>query len=147
MSVSLLDANVLLALAWPNHLHHAAAHRWFKQNHQLGWATCPLTQLAFVRLSMQPAVVKIPILFGDVMTALAQMTAADEHSFWPIKAGLSDIHPEIHARIMGHNQLTDAALLDLAIRHKGRLATFDRKIASLLPPSSPQQKSVVIIPA
>lgn len=58
MSVYLLDANVLLALAWPNHLHHAAAHLWFAKNHKSGWATCPLTQLAFVRLSMQPAVEK-----------------------------------------------------------------------------------------
>lgn len=147
MSVSLLDANVLLALAWPNHLHHTAAHRWFKQNHQLGWATCPLTQLAFVRLSMQPAVVKVPILFGDVMAALAQITAADGHSFWPVKAGLTELHPELRARIMGHNQVTNAVLLDLAIRHKGRLATFDRKIAALLPSGSPQQKSLTIIPA
>jgi predicted nucleic acid-binding protein len=26
---------------------------------------------------------------------------------------------------VGHRQLTDAVLLDLAIRHQGRLATFD----------------------
>ena len=64
MSVSLLDVNVLLALAWPTHIHHAAAHRWFAENCAAGWATCPLTQLGFVRLGMQPAVVKIPILFG-----------------------------------------------------------------------------------
>jgi len=67
VSVSLLDVNVLLALAWPTHVHHAAAHRWFAENHAMGWATCPLTQLGFVRLGIQPAVVKIPILFGDVM--------------------------------------------------------------------------------
>ena len=26
--VYLLDVNVLIALAWPNHVHHAAAHTW-----------------------------------------------------------------------------------------------------------------------
>ena len=74
---------------------------------------------------MQPAVVKIPILFGDVMEALAQMTANDAHNFWPLEGGLADIRGEIRARVVGHRQLTDAVLLDLAIRHQGRLATFD----------------------
>ena len=120
MSVSLLDVNVLLALAWPTHVHHLAAHRWFTENHEAGWATCPLTQLGFVRLSMQPAVVKIPILFGDVMEALAQMTANGAHRFWP---------------------------LDLAILHQGRLATFDRRILGLLPPDSVSRDALAIIPA
>ena len=61
VSVSLLDVNVLLALAWPTHVHHLAAHRWFAENHDAGWATCPLTQLGFVRLAMQPAVEDLPI--------------------------------------------------------------------------------------
>jgi hypothetical protein len=25
----LLDANVLMALSWPYHVHHAKAHEWF----------------------------------------------------------------------------------------------------------------------
>ena len=95
MSVSLLDVNVLLALAWPTHVHHLAAHRWFAENYGTWWATCLLTQLGFVRLSMQPAVVKIPILIGDVMEALAQMTAHSAHRFWPLEGGLADIRDEI----------------------------------------------------
>ena len=27
---ALLDVNVLIALAWPNHVHHAAARAWFE---------------------------------------------------------------------------------------------------------------------
>jgi predicted nucleic acid-binding protein len=27
--ISLLDVNVLVAFAWPNHVHHAAAQHWF----------------------------------------------------------------------------------------------------------------------
>jgi toxin-antitoxin system PIN domain toxin len=146
VSISLLDVNVLLALAWPTHIHHGAAHRWFAENHQTGWATCPLTQLGFVRLGMQPAVVKVPILFGDVMQALAQMTANGAHHFWPLEGGLADIRDEIRARVVGHHQLTDAVLLDLAIRRQGRLATFDRGIAGLLPPDSVLRESAAIIP-
>jgi toxin-antitoxin system PIN domain toxin len=147
VSVSLLDVNVLLALAWPNHVHHLAAHRWFAENYGTGWATCPLTQLGFVRLAMQPAVVKTPILFGDVMEALARMTAHGAHRFWPLEGGLADVREEIRARVAGHHQLTDAVLLDLAIRHEGRLATFDRRVLGLLPPDSPSGEAVEIIPA
>ena len=147
MAVSLLDVNVLLALAWPTHVHHAAAHRWFAENCGAGWATCPLTQLGFARLGMQPAVVKIPILFGDVMEALALMTANGAHRFWPLEGGLIGIRDEIRARIAGHHQLSDAVLLDLAIRHQGRLATFDRRILGLLPPDSVLRDAVAIVPA
>lgn len=146
MSVSLLDVNVLLALAWPNHIHHLAAHQWFARNYAAGWATCPLTQLGFVRLAMQPAVVKIPILFGDVMEALARMTAHDAHTFWPLAGGLAGVREEIRARIVGHHQLTDAVLLDLAIRHQGRLATIDRRILALAPPDSGLVDAVAMIP-
>lgn len=147
MDVALLDVNVLLALAWPTHVHHSAAHRWFQENRGAGWATCPLTQLGFVRLSMKPAVVKTPILFGDAMGALAQITASGEHRFWQMEGGLAEIRDEIRTRIVGNNQLTDSVLLDLAIRHEGRLATFDRGIVGLLPPNSAWRSAVEVVPA
>lgn len=37
MRVALLDVNVLIALAWPTHIHHEAAHAWFNQEQQHGW--------------------------------------------------------------------------------------------------------------
>ncbi len=112
-----------------------------------GWTTCPLTQLGFVRLSMQPAVVKIPIHFGDAMAALGQMTSHGAHRFWPLEGGLADINEEIRARLVGHHQLTDSVLLDLAIRHRGRLATFDRRVLGLLPVNSVLRDALAIIPA
>jgi toxin-antitoxin system PIN domain toxin len=147
VGVFLLDVNVLLALAWPTHVHHAAAHRWFAENRAAGWATCPLTQLGFVRLSMQPAVVKMPILFGDVMEAMARSTASAEHRFWALGYGLAGIRDEIRERIVGHHQLADALLLDLAIRSGGRLATFDRKIVALLAGDSELRDVVAVIAA
>ena len=146
MAVSLLDVNVLLALAWPTHIHHMAAHRWFAEKSAAGWATCPLTQLGFVRLGMQPAVVKVPILFGDVMDALAKMTANDAHCFWPLEGGVGSIRDELRARVVGHHQLTDCILLDLAIRKQGRLASFDRRILGLLSPDSVLRDALEIIP-
>jgi len=32
----LLDINVLLALAWPNHVHHGPALTWFAASHATG---------------------------------------------------------------------------------------------------------------
>lgn len=53
--VSLLDVNVLMALGWSNHEYHEAAHAWLGTRQR--WATCALTEAAFVRLSSNPAVV------------------------------------------------------------------------------------------
>ncbi len=47
---------------------------------------------------------------------------------------------------MGHQQLTGVILLDLAIRRGGRLATFDRRAARLLPRESPHRDAIEIIP-
>lgn len=53
----LLDVNVLIALTNPNHIHHDAAHRWLAGvvGHAT-WATTPLTEAAFLRLMLNPAV-------------------------------------------------------------------------------------------
>ena len=42
---ALLDVNLLVALAWPNHVHHQAAHRWFARRARHGWAV-PVTGAA-----------------------------------------------------------------------------------------------------
>ena len=47
--IALLDVNTLIALAWPNHSHHVAAHNWFA-TWKGGWATTPFTEVGFVRV-------------------------------------------------------------------------------------------------
>ena len=40
MAAFLLDANVLIALAWPEHEFHEKVGRWFAARHsKSGWAT------------------------------------------------------------------------------------------------------------
>jgi predicted nucleic acid-binding protein len=58
--VRLLDANVLLAMAWPNHPFHASSRAWFSRLGAQGWGTCQLVDAAFVRLSANAAVVPEP---------------------------------------------------------------------------------------
>jgi uncharacterized protein len=40
--IQLLDLNLLIALAWPSHVHHPQAHAWFADRAPSGWATCLL---------------------------------------------------------------------------------------------------------
>lgn len=51
------------------------------------------------------------------------------------------------ARVMGPKQLTDAVLVDLAIRRKGAVATFDRHMKSLFPPGSAWASHLTVIPS
>jgi predicted nucleic acid-binding protein len=55
----LLDVNVLLAMAWPNHQFHLAVVRRLESRPNR-WATCAITQLGFIRLSANQAVVGTP---------------------------------------------------------------------------------------
>jgi toxin-antitoxin system PIN domain toxin len=146
MPISLLDVNVLLALAWPTHVHHDAAHRWFAANRLQGWSTCVHTEMGFVRLSMQPALVKTAIGFSEALRALTSSLSSSEHEFWTLDRPFAEIDEEIRSRIAGHRQLADGLLLDLAIGKAGRLATFDRRIESLLASGSPNRSAIELIP-
>jgi toxin-antitoxin system PIN domain toxin len=133
VSTALLDANVLLALAWPNHQFHAAAHGWFGREAALGWATCALTQLAFVRLSANPAFTSRPVAPFDACRLLAQWTARPEHAFWGEQP---PPQPNDFARTPGHQQVNDCYLLRLAEHHRGKLVTFDVRLRALAPDPS-----------
>jgi uncharacterized protein len=54
----------------------------------------------------------------------------EEHLFWPDDLPLQDAL-ERAGTISGHQQITDAYLLGLAIAHGGTLATFDRGVLGL----------------
>jgi toxin-antitoxin system PIN domain toxin len=82
--IALPDVNVLLALAWTNHVHHDAAHRWFSSASANGWATCVLTQSAFLRLSMNPHVVHATIDCATARQLLSGLVATRSINSLPI---------------------------------------------------------------
>ena len=131
--VGLLDVNVLVALAWPNHIHHEAAHAWYRAQAVQGWATCPLTQSGFVRVSSNRKVVPGAATPQEGLLLLRRIIALPHHRFWiddTSLAGSRFVNPE---RLQGYHQVTDAHLLALALRHGGRLVTFDSAVRGLLP--------------
>lgn len=123
----LLDANVLVALAWPNHAMHEAAHRWMSGVDE--WASTASTECAFLRLSLNPAVVGHALDVHDVLAALRALTAHSDHERWPEDE--SPAAAPLMGRCTGHRQVTDAWLLSVAAARGGRLATFDRRLAVL----------------
>jgi toxin-antitoxin system PIN domain toxin len=144
--IALLDVDVLLALLWPRHSFFRQASNWFAKNHGNGWASCPVSQAGFVRLYTQRAVTGIDISAQEAMDVLGKNCLPSfHHVFWPQAFSLLGLRPEIRRRLIGHQQLTDAILLDLAIRKGGRLVTLDQRIANLLPPDSPHRSAIEVI--
>ena len=54
---ALPDVDVLIALAWPNRVRHAAASAWPADRRRQARATRPLTESGFVRVSCGPPAV------------------------------------------------------------------------------------------
>jgi uncharacterized protein len=132
--VALLDVNVLVALAWPNHVHHRAALAWFLKHQASGWATSPLTESGFVRVSSNQAIIPEARSPQEAIVLLRRIVALTHHEFWPDDVSLASSREEVS--LVGHRQVTDVHLLLLAKHRGGRLATLDGKIRGLVPRGS-----------
>lgn len=127
---SLLDVNVLLALAWPQHVQHPAATAWFDADGELRWATTALTELAFVRISSNPAFTDEAVAPTQAVELLTALMARARHQRWVDDLGFDDaLMP--WAAVATHRQVTDARLVAIAQRRAGRLVTFDRRLRAL----------------
>ncbi|MDN5851169.1 MAG: PIN domain-containing protein [Gammaproteobacteria bacterium] len=132
MNGYLLDVNVLIALTWPTHVHHAIARRWFDRNAAAGWATCPITQLGFVRVSSNRKVIRDAAPPREAVAMLERLMRLPEHTFWPDEIGVVSKGPFASLAFVGHRQATDAYLLALARKREGKLATLDKGVAELI---------------
>ena len=118
----LLDANVLIALIVDDHVHHDAAERWLA-GHGDRIATCPITEGSLVRL-----LVREGQSAGMAQAVVSAVASDPRHEFWPDRISYSDVSL---TGVIGHRQVTDAYLAQLARAHDGRLATFDQGLAKL----------------
>ena len=122
--MTLLDANVLIALVVAEHVHHDAAEAWLERA-EGPFATCPFTQTVLLRFLVRegwPA--------RDAAAVLATLTRHPRHTFWPADLGADAIAWD---RVDGHRQVTDAYLAALARAKGDRLATLDRGLAAVHP--------------
>jgi toxin-antitoxin system PIN domain toxin len=127
----LADVNVLLALLWPRHEGHRAAHTWFAKTGARAWATNSLTQLGVLRLLTNPAVTQAAVSAHAALALLADASRHEGHEFWPLDGNLLDGLQGWAARIHGHRQWTAAALLRHAEERGGVLVTFDSGMKEL----------------
>ncbi len=132
--IYLLDVNVLLAMSYPNHLHHSRAMSWFGASRKRQpfdrLATCSVTEIGFVRVA------------GNRKTGLATSVAAAREDLARLKEGwltmfLGDPLGADHLPpwVLRSEHVTDGHLLSLAKGWGGRLVTLDGGIpgAILIP--------------
>jgi toxin-antitoxin system PIN domain toxin len=118
----LLDSSLLMAAAFEDHVHSGAADRWLEELEEQ-YATCPITQGALIRLALQTE-----RTVADALDLLEQITSSDRHEFWPDEVAYAEVQFD---GVIGHRQVTDAYLAQLARSRKGRVATLDRGFAAL----------------
>ena len=127
-AVALLDVNVLVALFFPEHVHHDIAHDWFADHQGDGWATCAVTENGFVRVACQQPTGQTILRPAAVLDNFRRFCVSRHHRDWNDGVSLRDMSLFAPQFIRGHRQLTDVYLLGLSKKMGGRLATFDRSI-------------------
>ena len=141
----LLDVNVLIATAWPTHEAHQKVQQWIGRHAKEGWATCPFTETAFVRILSNPAFSPNAVTPADALALLRANLRHPAHRFWEDDVSFIQAAEPFSDRLVGHQQVSDAYLLGLAIHREGKLATLDRGVLTLLQEKSPDRDRVVII--
>jgi hypothetical protein len=131
--IALPDVNVLIALTWSHHVHYEPAWAWFDAQRDEGWATCPVTEAGFVRVSCNRAAVGRAVTPLGAIGVLGELTRLGGHTFWPLDRPIAELPEAVGARLQGYRQITDAVLLAAAIQRGGQLATFDQGLEGLVP--------------
>lgn len=125
----LLDVNVLLALLDPAHTHHEAAHAWFATANA-AWASCNLTQNGALRIMSHQRYGNAVASTAIAAELLAGLCSQPGHVYWNADLSLLDSPLIDRTRLLSSGQVTDTYLLALAVQHRGRLATFDKRLVT-----------------
>jgi toxin-antitoxin system PIN domain toxin len=142
----LFDVNFLIALLDRRHTHYEIAHRWMgAASKPVPWATCPLTENAFVRITAKPS---YPHGFASAAAALECLRtncAQPSHTFWPDNISLLQAEIWTQPDRITATHLTDLYLLALAVKNGGKLVSFDRSIPAHLIRGG--KESLLVLPA
>jgi uncharacterized protein len=136
----LLDVNVLIALTEEDHVHYHAALKWFRTP-GLDWGLCPFSEAGFLRISANSKLAKLTV--AEATQLLKSLTSKPGYRFWPMQTGWTALEQPLHKRIFGHQQITDAFMLGLAIQENGVLVTLDKGIKFLAGPE--YSKHVIVL--
>jgi uncharacterized protein len=109
-----------------------------------GWATCPMTENAFLRILSHPSYPRTLGSPTESRRVLARLLACPGHLFWPDDLSLADVR--LHPVLLPSKHLTDHYLLALAVKHRGRFTTFDTGIEASLVPGGPSALHLIPSP-
>jgi len=85
------------------------------------------------------------LALDDALRLLDLTTKHSGHQFWSDSLSVHEAGSHAQGRVVGHQQITDAYLIGLALRNKGKLATLDQRIYALAPIGSPQHSILELI--
>jgi toxin-antitoxin system PIN domain toxin len=125
---SLLDLNVLIALTDPEHKHHQTARNWFLSSDGRRLGICSLTEAGFLRVTANPAFRSGPHTLEQAIAILQTLKGRDDYWYCPTDESWITLTAQFASRVRGHQQVTDAFLLGLAIKEKCALVTLDKAI-------------------
>ncbi len=112
------DVNLLLAFGWHSHPDHHQCRAWIAG--LSGFATCAITELGFLRVSMSPA---YRATYQDASRVLQSLTSLQTATFLNCDLSVSQIAP-----VSNYKDTTDCYLVELACKHSLKLATLDEGI-------------------
>ena len=135
----LLDVNVMLALFDPVHLHHAIVRDWYA-NGLRAIASCPLSELGFVRICSNPRYPNPLDSPEQALALLRALHAEKRHTFWPDDVSLADKAFSLQP-FRTHRETTDRYLLRLAVHRSGQLLTLDAGIK----PADPVERAALCL--
>lgn len=126
--IHLLDVNVVLALLDQNHVHHESAGKWF-DTPGLQWAICAFTEAGVLRFLTRPKTGGMSM--EQVTLMLETLRQQLGYHYQPVTGDWRSLTQPFFKRVHGHNQVTDAYLLGLAVLDGLVLTTFDKALLHL----------------
>lgn len=129
------DLNLWLALADPDHAHHARARRYWEAEAASGLAFCRVTMLGMLRLLTNPRVMHgTPLSPAEAWDAYRAFTALPEVCF----LGEASLVEQTFAEWTGQpdfaaHRWTDAWIAATAHAHAARVVSFDRDFTTFSP--------------
>lgn len=129
--IYLLDVNALLALGFFQHEFHSRLAAWVRQTQNLQLASCPITELGFVRVLTQAPAYGLTVQQARTLLVRLKRARSPQFTFIPDSHDIS----HLPAWVKGPRQITDGHLVQLATAAGAVLATLDGRIpgAFLIP--------------
>ena len=122
---------MLIAFTEEQHAAHKMAMDWFDSSRP-DWGLCAFSEAGFLRITSNPNLGGHSV--GEAVIALEALIRRHSYRYWPITSSWTSLVARFADRVYGHQQITDAYLLGLAIRENGVLVTLDKAIRSMAGP-------------